>query len=204
VTGVIKVDHEGEIKASLEDVFAFVSDGERLPAWMAGVKRARRTSPPGPLGAGTAYIVVGKVLGRRVESTYELTEFEPRTSFAARLRSPFFTVDDIYTFTASEGTTTVRRSVEAVPLGSLRLLGPVLAMSMQRQVKNDHRRLARVLERSRRRPAPRARIRPEAPTPVAEATDGSASRTPTGEAQGEAALAKPEPAVNEQERAAEG
>jgi carbon monoxide dehydrogenase subunit G len=152
----IQVEDEIEIRRELEHVFDFVSDGERLPAWMAGVKRARRTSPPGPLGPGTTYAIVGKVLGRPVESRYELTDHQPGRSFSARMESRFFCLEETYRFEEQEGATKVSLSGRAIPLGRFKLLGPVLFLATQRQVRTDHRRLKQVLERSRRAARSRA------------------------------------------------
>jgi hypothetical protein len=117
---------------------------------MAGVKRAKRTSPPGPTGAGTTYRLVGKALGRRVESRYELTAFEPGRAFSARMESRYFCLEQTYGFEEADAVTKVTLSGKAVPLGRFKLLGPFLFVAMQRQVRGDHRRLKGVLERSRR------------------------------------------------------
>ncbi|MDQ3979276.1 MAG: SRPBCC family protein [Actinomycetota bacterium] len=145
----IQVEDIVEIRRELDHVFDFLSDGERLPAWMAGVKRAKRTSPPGGTGAGTTYRIVGKALGRRVESSYQLTAYEPGQRFSSRMESPFFRLDQAYTFRESAGVTRVTLTGKAVPLGRFKLLGPVLFVAMQRQVRADHRGLKGVLERSK-------------------------------------------------------
>ena len=147
----IQVNDVVEIRRDLNYVFDFLSDGERLPAWMAGVKRAKRTSGAGVDGAGTAYRIVGKAFGRRVESRYQLTAYEPPQRFSARMESPVFSLEQTYTFEERDGVTTVALSGNAVPLGKFKLLGPFLFLAMQRQVRNDHRRLKNVLERSKGR-----------------------------------------------------
>lgn len=145
----IRVNDQLEIRRELEHVFDFLSDGERLPAWMAGVKRAKRTSPGGPTGTGTTYRLVGKALGRRVESSYELTAYDPMQAFSARMESRYFCLEQTYRFEDADGATKVALSGRAVPLGRFKLLGPFLFLAMQRQVRSDHRRLKGVLERSR-------------------------------------------------------
>ena len=147
----IQVSDSVEIRRDLGHVFDFVSDGERLPAWMAGVKRAKRISAPGPrgpVGPGATYPIVGKVLGRRVESRYELTGYEPSRTFSSRMESRYFCLEQTYRFEDRDGVTTVTVSGSGIPLGRFKLLGPVLFLAMQRQVRSDHRRLKSVLERS--------------------------------------------------------
>jgi uncharacterized membrane protein len=149
----IQVEDVVEIRRELDHVFEFLSDGERLPAWMAGVKRAKRTSPAGAIAsAGTTYRIVGKALGRRVDSRYELTAYEPGQRFSSRMESRFFRLDQIYTFEEAGGVTKVTLTAKALPLGRFKLLGPVLFVAMQRQVRADHRRLKGVLERSKGQP----------------------------------------------------
>ena len=171
------VEDEVEIRQPRSRVYAFVSDHEHLPAWMAGVSRARREST-GPIGVGTRYRVVGRMLGRRVESTYELTAYEPETMFSGRLVSPLFELEDTYRFDGDGSTTTVQLTVEARPGGKLRFLGPLLALAMPKQVRADHRRLKSLLEARARRPKPVATPAPppeppdEPPEPPAAATEG--------------------------------
>lgn len=171
----IEFEDELEIRRPRRDVFAFLSDQEHLPAWNGGVTRARRTTP-GPIGVGTTYRVVGKMLGRRVESTYELIAYDPDEMFAGRMVSRYFSIEETYRLEGDDGTTRLTVAVEAAPEGRLRLLGPLLAAGVPRQIKSDHRRLKSILERRPRRP-PKATRAPaaddaepaEVPTEVAPA-----------------------------------
>ena len=139
--------HEVDIRRPVGEVFDFVSDSEHLPAWTAGVKRVSRSSP-GPIGVGTTYRVVAKMLGRRVDSTYEVTAYEPDKLVSGRMTTPFFAFDETYRFEAEEADRTmVRVEAEVRPGGALRFLGPLLGVAMQRQVQADHRRLRSILER---------------------------------------------------------
>lgn len=152
----IHVEDEVEIHRPATEVFAFVSDHENLPAWTVGVKRATRTSPP-PIGVGTRYVVDARILGRRVESTYEVTAYEPGRVVAGRMVSPFFAFDEEYRFEGDgAGRTRVTLSADARPGGVMRLLRPVLGLAFHRQVRADHRRLRTALEPS---PTRRSRLR---------------------------------------------
>jgi len=166
----IRIEHEVEIRRPRADVFAFVSDQDHRPAWVGGVARVRRTSP-GPIGAGATYAVVGRALGRRVESNYELIEYEPAASFAGRTSSSVFTIDETYVFEGDGTVTTVRLTADATPGRMLRLLGPLLGLAVERQIRSDHRRLKAILERNRRRPKAPS---PKAPSPKAPASAAAA------------------------------
>ena len=155
----VSIEDELTIDRPRRDVFTFLCDKERMPAWMAGVKRARRVTP-GAIRPGTTWTVVGKMLGRRLESTYELTSWAPPSEFSGRLVSSMFTFEETYRFEDDGGATVVHLEASAVPGTELRFLWPLLALAAPRQIKADHRRLKTMLERKRTKvatpPAPPA------------------------------------------------
>jgi uncharacterized membrane protein len=65
-----------EIDRPLEEVFAFLSDLENDPRWRREWVEAKRASE-GPIGVGTTSSLFAKVLGRRTEAVYEVTEYDP-------------------------------------------------------------------------------------------------------------------------------
>ena len=163
----VEVEHELEIRRPLSEVFAAISDRERLPAWAAGVKRVRRT-PGEPIGVGATYTIVGKVLGRPVRSTYEVTAYHPHGRFGGRMTSSAFTVEETYRLQERDGATVVDVKLAAWPQGRLRLLGPLLGLAVARQLRSDHARLKGMLERSRARGAgaPAPAPAPSSPPPT--------------------------------------
>src|SRR5207244_5409639 len=88
------------IRRPIEYVFSFVVDMDHLPQWARAVVAAQRTtlSPP---GVGTTYRIVGRLAGRDVASTYELTAFAPPATFAAVGTIGPFPLRAVYTFTAT-------------------------------------------------------------------------------------------------------
>ena len=71
-----KLEASVVINRPTEEVFAFVTDIEKLPQWMSELVEAKQTSE-GPMGVGTTMSAVASPLGRRAESTQEVTEYEP-------------------------------------------------------------------------------------------------------------------------------
>ena len=63
------------IKRPVEQVFAVVSDLENDPPW-SGAAELRRTSP-GPVGVGTTFRQRDRLLGRRLELTLQVVDYEP-------------------------------------------------------------------------------------------------------------------------------
>jgi uncharacterized membrane protein len=141
----ISVSDSVVIARPVDVVFAFVADHENLPAWTVGVKQSQRLTA-GPAAAGARYRVVGTLLGRPVESSYQLTAFEPGRGFAATMTSPMFGFSEQYRFEPDHDRTRVSMSAAVEPHGVFRLLAPVMSAGVRRQVRADHRRLKAVLE----------------------------------------------------------
>ena len=72
------------IGRSIEDVFNGWSQIERFAEWWDPVIERRKLTD-GPVGIGTKYHAVDKVPGRRLESTLEITAYEPHHLIAGRL-----------------------------------------------------------------------------------------------------------------------
>ncbi len=72
------------INRPISEVFAFVADGAKAPQWQSEVVAARQTSA-GAIGVGTTYRAVRAHLRQEIESTVEITEYEPyrKVSFAS-------------------------------------------------------------------------------------------------------------------------
>jgi uncharacterized protein YndB with AHSA1/START domain len=140
-----------DVARPVGDVFAFVTDPERLPEWQgsAGVERLT----PGPIGSGSRLREVRTLLGRRVESITEVTAYEPDRSFAVRIVSGPAPVDDRWTFEAIPGGTRVHFSTRGRLAGALRPLEPLLAIVLERRRRGHHERLRQALEREAQ-PAP--------------------------------------------------
>jgi uncharacterized membrane protein len=142
----ISVSDSVVVARPVPEVFAFVADHENLPAWTVGVKQARRLTD-GPPANGSRYRVVGTLLGRPVGASYLVTGLEPGRSFEGAMTSPVFGFCERYRFESAGDGTRVSMTATVEPRGLFRLLAPVLAAGVRRQVKADHRRLKAVLER---------------------------------------------------------
>jgi uncharacterized membrane protein len=141
----ISVSDSVVIARPVDVVFAFVADHENLPAWTVGVKQSRRLTA-GPATVGSRYRIVGTLLGRPVESSYQITAFEPGSGFEATMTSPMFGFSEQYRFEQDQGGTRVSMSAAVEPHGVFRFLSPIMTVGVRQQVRADHRRLKTVLE----------------------------------------------------------
>lgn len=87
----MKIEESTVIERPVAGGVAFAADPKNDPLWASVVAEARQTSE-GPLGVGTTFEQVLRLLGRRLEITFEVTEYEPNRRlqigrFSGRLRS---------------------------------------------------------------------------------------------------------------------
>jgi uncharacterized protein YndB with AHSA1/START domain len=133
------------IKRRVEDVFTVLSNPANDPTWSSAVVEAEQTSP-GPIGVGTTARFVSKLLGRRITTDWEITEFEPNQRFVALSNSRPFPVQVSMTFQPTEGGTRVSVTYEAEPAGILKLTVPLFVSMGKRQLQSALDNLKRLME----------------------------------------------------------
>jgi uncharacterized membrane protein len=145
VIEMTKLESSVVINRPLEEVFAFATDIEKLPQWMAELVEAKQTSE-GPLGVGTTVSAVAKPLGRRAESTQVVVEYQPNRKFAFKSTSGPVASEDETTFESVAGGTKLTRVTEAEMVGFFKLAEPLVVRMMQRQFDTNYATLKDLLE----------------------------------------------------------
>jgi carbon monoxide dehydrogenase subunit G len=134
-----------EIARSPEDVFAYLTDVSHLTEWQSGVHAAEVEGGGEPV-AGARIRESRHMLGRELQTTLEVADYEPPRLFALRaLDSPVpFTVTHELE-PAGEGT-----RLTVVGEGDAGLLpgfaAGIMARRAERQFRKDFERLKRLLE----------------------------------------------------------
>ena len=100
----------------------------------------------GPIGLGTTFRDVVRVMGLRLESTYEIVEYEPSRSLAIKILKGQAPFTARWTFTNVDGGTELGFSADVYPTGLLRLIQPLLQLRLQRQFEGNSNRLKEILE----------------------------------------------------------
>jgi carbon monoxide dehydrogenase subunit G len=137
----VKYEHEVEIDRAPEDVYAFIADPENLPKWQHDVLEVRRESE-------TRFTEVRTFVGRRVESTIDVTTAEPGRELTLRAAAgPVrFSVRHLLE-PAGEGKTRLRVMGESEGVGGLfKIGGRLLGRAVERRVREDFARLKELLE----------------------------------------------------------
>ncbi len=143
----IQQEHTGVIDRSIEEVFAFVTDPNKDPLWHASTLEAEQTSE-GPVGVGTTYRIVLKFLGRRIETTYEIIEYEPPHKHCVRITSgPIPAVGCLLLEPTDGGSTRLTQTLDRGELGFFfRLAEPLVRRAINRQSEADLATLKDLLE----------------------------------------------------------
>ena len=120
------------INRPIEEVFAFTTDYDTHLQWQAGIVEAEITSE-GPLEVGSQYKYVMQMLGRQLDTTGEITVFEPPKRHGWKATSGPFPAEGLFSFDAVEDGTRVTFHVEAEAGGFFKLAEPLVIRMVRRQ-----------------------------------------------------------------------
>jgi len=137
------------INRPVEEVFEFVTNPKNDLLWQSGVLESEQTSE-GPMGVGTTLRSASQFVGRRMEGTAEVTEYEPNRKIKYKGTSGPMTVEPSYSFEPVEGGTRVSFVGEGETGGFVkRLFGladSIVVRMAQRGMETDFANLKDILE----------------------------------------------------------
>jgi carbon monoxide dehydrogenase subunit G len=138
---MMRIEGTFEVERPPEAVFDFLTNPERLPEWQTSTVDVRRERS-GPLEVGERFTEVHAAMGRKLESTVEVTERTPPSAFALKILDGAMPLDGRWTFESSGDGTRVHFVGEADVSGPKKLARPLIA----RQFRRYHQLLKRRLE----------------------------------------------------------
>ena len=142
---MIKINHSVVIDRPLAEVFTYATDVEKMSVWSSEVERAWKISE-GPLGKGSTLGSEVKILGRKIENTIEVTEFEPNSKWFLKPTSGPVSGDVEFHFESAAAGTAVSVSLEADTGGFFKLGEPIVNRMLQRQYDTNLATLKDLLE----------------------------------------------------------
>ena len=141
---MVRIEHELTIERSPSDVFAYLIDIARAPEWQATALEAHLESER--MENGARMVEVRKLLGRHMETTLEVVEFEPDRGFAVKVVSGPLKFRASYHLEPANGSTKLQFVLEGDPERFFRFDEPAVEEQFRNQVKDDFRSLKIRLE----------------------------------------------------------
>ena len=143
----VDVVTEIEIRRPRDEVSAFAADPTNATAWYRNIKEVDWETAP-PLVVGSRLRFRAQFLGRTLDYTYEVREFEPGRRFVMSTAQGPFPMETTYTWEdAADGATRMTLRNRGEPSGFAALATPVMTLAMRRANAADLRRLRTLLER---------------------------------------------------------
>ena len=129
----------------VEEVFAYVTDIGNFAKWNEQAGQSEQTSE-GPVGVGTTYRGSYELMGRSMEWTSEITEYEPNRRMAQKIdMGPAVMAMSWLVEPVGDGTKFTMIS-EGEMGGLAKLAGPLMDRTMKKQMEGNLARLKALLE----------------------------------------------------------
>jgi uncharacterized protein YndB with AHSA1/START domain len=138
---------EKTIGRPVDEVFAYVTDPEKLSSWQTNTVVAELQTD-GPLALGSRLREVHKGPGgRELESTVEVVGYEPNSKFELHIAEGPLPIDGDFRFeTTGENATKLTMRAFGTPTGFARFLQPLLKIGLRKGFEKDLDKLKQVLE----------------------------------------------------------
>ena len=133
----------------VKQVFDFISIPENDFQWQYGILKSAQISDGG-IAVGTFFRSIGHFMGRRIEGTFEVTEYEPNKRYGFKSLSGPLHSQTLFTFELAGGATKVNISTQASATNVFQSDESVLEKKMKKQLKENMELLKDILEQSRR------------------------------------------------------
>ena len=133
------------INQPVEKVFSYVTQVENHKAWQAGILDAQ-VSPAGPIAVGSTYTYTSEVLGRKLQTAMQVSQFEANKKWAIKTTGVPTPVETVYAFEAVGGTTRLTVSIELTG-GYPAVAEAAVKASMQKSMEEQAARMKQNLEK---------------------------------------------------------
>lgn len=128
---MLKFEISVHINRPVAEVFEYVNDPTKMAEWNSTIEEA--TASERPVKVGTRIHTRIRMLGRKVDGTLEVVEYEPNKRVAWTSDEPF-PLKGSYTFEAENGGTRLVASGEAELGGFFKLSEPIVARIVRKQL----------------------------------------------------------------------
>jgi len=129
----------------IRQVFDFMSAPENDFQWQYGTLASARISE-GAGNTGTFFRSIGHLMGRRLLSTFEVTEYEMNRKYGFKSLSGPLNSHTSYTFEIANNNTKITISTQANVVNFFQMDEGILEKKMKKQLKENLARLKNLLE----------------------------------------------------------
>ena len=133
------------INQPVEKVFSYVTQVENHKAWQAGILDAQ-VSPAGPIAVGSTYTYTSEVLGRKMQTAMQVSQFEANRKWAIKTTGVPTPVETVYDFVGDGGTTRLTISMELTG-GFPAMAEAAVKASMQKSMEEQAMRMKQLVEK---------------------------------------------------------
>jgi len=140
---MFKVEISLHINRPVAEVFKYLNDPTKMPEWNSTIEKAIPSETP--VKVGTRIRSRLRMLGRKIEGTYEVVELEPNKRVVTKSQEPF-PWKAIITFQAENGGTRLVSAAEAELGGFFKLSEPIFARIMKKQLQAQYETAKELLE----------------------------------------------------------
>lgn len=142
---MININSNKLIYRPVHRIFDFISDPENDFQWQYGTLTSGHISA-GATRVGSFFRSIGHFMGRRIQSTFEVTEFEPNLKYGFKSLSGPMQSCTLYTFEIAGGGTRVNLSTQASAVNLFQVDEGILEKKMKKQLKENLEMLKEILE----------------------------------------------------------
>lgn len=133
------------IQQPINRVFDFISKPENDFQWQYETLSSSQTSE-GVITVGSSFRSTGHLMGNRIQSTFEVTEYEPNKRYGFKsLSGPLQSITS-YSLDISKRYTQVKISTQANVVNKMEFNENILEKKMKRQIKENLAMLKNILE----------------------------------------------------------
>jgi uncharacterized protein YndB with AHSA1/START domain len=145
---VLRIDVTVEIARPPDEVFAALTDLDRVPEWQESALESRCD---GALEEGAVIHERRRAMGREIDNELEVTSFEPGRRLTLKVvNGPApFTVDHELVQQDGGGSTFLHVIAEGNPGSFMKLAKPLVKRQAERELRGDFARFKEQLERNR-------------------------------------------------------
>lgn len=134
-----------QIYRPIKQVFTFISTPENDTRWQYGTLESTRVSE-GPIGLGTFFRNIGHFMGRRLNGTFEVTDYDPYRKYGLKSLTGSIESEIIYSFEMDKTSTKINIFAQINTGNHFKVDEFIIAKKTKKQFKENLEKLKDVLE----------------------------------------------------------